>query len=1149
MTASQVQTQTIATPPPGKDTNQQPSSMSQPLAVVQAAVPTAEQWYQQQQQYQQYYQQYPGYNPYQQHYQQYYPYQQQALPQYQQPQAQSQSQMQPQAQVHPSAQFQSQLQPSHPPVQATVAAQPQNQAQVNQQQQSHPLHHGQLLSQAQSYPQAQPQSYPQSQPPQPQPIQPHLQHMQLPQYQQPQSQILHTPPQIQHPVPQPQPQPQPQSNPQSLQTQVQHQSQPQSHHPPHPSHRPQAQQTAASAVTSHHSYSQPQPHQQIPLSGPLQHPMYVHPHTGAQSQMQNQFPQQTPSMRPAQSHATISNQPLSTGLPPLGQVANIPPAQQLPVRPHAPQPGVPVSQHPVMQPVQQPMPYQYVQQHLPFSGQHQQGPFVQPQLRPQRPPQSLQLHPPAYSQPLQNVAVINGMQSHQPRNLGQPLTPNYGVHAQSYQQSATSLHVRPAQLGANQSSSNQSNLSWTSNQVQLSSEQQAGATSKPEMSEKNEVAVKIAHEREAESSSEKTAKTDNFDTPGPEAAAVGMKVPKSETDVKAAVDEIKTEVEDKTNVVDTSSKEFVTDRESHIAENVQPINKMVKEEVIENVEGQKDSANVDIKQEEHSVSKEVQEEPLLKTSTMQQGTQFGEQSEKVQKEQKVPQAQGAQGPGAVPPAGQAQAGGFVQSPPSLYGSSTLQQRPAAPSIFQAPPPGAVPQTQAPTQFRPPMFKPEVPPGGIPVSGPAASFGRGPGHNGPHQHSFESPLVAPQGPYNLGHPHPSPVGGPPQRSVPLSGFDSHVGTMVGPAYGPGGPMDLKQPSNPMEAEMFTGQRPGYMDGRESDSHFPGSQQRSPLGPPSGTRSNMMRMNGGPGSELRDERFKSFPDGRLNPFPVDPARSVIDRGEFEEDLKQFSRPSHLDAEPVPKLGSHFLPSRPFDRGPHGYGMDMGPRPFERGLSYDPGLKLDPMGASAPSRFLPAYHDDAAGRSDSSHAHPDFPRPGRAYGRRHMGGLSPRSPFREFCGFGGLPGSLGGSRSVREDIGGREFRRFGDPIGNSFHDSRFPVLPSHLRRGEFEGPGRTGDLIGQEFLPSHLRRGEPLGPHNLRLGETVGLGGFPGPARMEELGGPGNFPPPRLGEPGFRSSFSRQGFPNDGGFYTVKNTFVISVFLTLRCAAFYI
>lgn len=672
--------------------------------------------------------------------------------------------------------------------------------------------------------------------------------------------------------------------------------------------------------------------------------------------------------------------------------------------------------------------------------------------------------------------------------------------------------------------------------MQLSSEQQSGASSKSAMSDKQEIAEKCAHEREAESSSEKTAKADNVDaTSGAQADAVGVKIPKSETDVKLMVNEIKSEVEEKTNVVDTSAKDFVTDLEPHAAENAEPVNrKMVKEEVIENVEDQKASANVDHKKEEHSVPKEVQDGPLLKVPTMQEGAQLSEQSGKLQKEKFFPQAQGvSQGTGAVPLAGQVQAGGFLQSPSSFYGSSTLQQRPAAPSMLQAPPPGVVHQTQAPghpsTQFRPSVPKPQgpqMPPGGFPVSGPAASFGRGPGHHGPHQHSFEPPSVAPQGLYNLGHPpschigttrlsHGDPVGGPPLHAGPPS------------AYGPEG---QKQPSNSMEAEMFASQRPGYMDGRRPESHFHGSLERSPLGQPLGLQANMMRMNGDLGPELRDERFKSFPDERLNPFP-------IDRGEFEDDLKQFPRPSHFDVEPVPKLGSHFPSSSPFVRGPHGFGMDMGPRPFERGLNYDPGLKLDPMGGSASSRFLPSYYDDAAGRSDSSHPLPEFPGPGPAYGRQRVGGLSPRSPFREYPGipsrgFGGLPGNLGSSRSGRDDIDDREFRRFGDPIGNSYHESRFPVLPGHMRRGEFEGPGRSGDLMGQDFLPSHLR------PLNLRLGEAGGFGGFPGRARLGDLGGPGNFPHPRLGEPGFRSSFSRQGFPNDGGIYTVKNPLVISV-----------
>lgn len=66
--------------------------------------------------------------------------------------------------------------------------------------------------------------------------------------------------------------------------------------------------------------------------------------------------------------------------------------------------------------------------------------------------------------------------------------------------------------------------------------------------------------------------------------------------------------------------------------------------------------------------------------------------------------------------------------------------------------------------------------------------------------------------------------------------------------------------------------------------------------------------------------------------------------------------------------------------------------------------------------------------------------------------------------------------------------------------------------------------------------MGPRNLpghsRFGESTGFGGFTGHSRMGELDGPGNFlrhqpfgepfgsnnsGHPRLGEPGFRSSYS--------------------------------
>ncbi|KAL5814681.1 hypothetical protein ACOSQ4_025322 [Xanthoceras sorbifolium] len=1184
-TTFQVQTQTTAAPTPGKDPSQLAHSNVQSQTTAQAAVPTAEQWYQQQQQYQQYYQQYPGYIPYQ----QYYPYQQQAVPQYQQqhlqaqpqgyvqPQAQPQSQVQPQPQVQPQSQSQPQLQPAHPPVQAPVAAQPQNQAQVNPQQQTHPLPHGHPMPQPQPYPQAQPQPYPQAQPqsyPQAQPL---PQPTQMPQNQQPHSQVQQPQPQIQHAMqPQSLPQPIPQTQ---LPTQVQHhlqlQSQPQSQSQSHPQlHPPQhiqtrSQHTAAHAVTGHHSYPQLQPHQQIPLVSASHH-MHVHPLGGDNPSTQSQFSQQTPQMRPPQSHATVSNQQLPSMAPSPGQVPHIPPAQQPSVHPHAHQPGVPVHQRAVLQLVQQPMPQQYVQQQQPIGGPYQQGPFAQQQLpvhsqlRSQGPPHSFQQHSHAYAQPQKNVALLHGMQPHQPQSfVGQPMTSNHGVQSQVYPQSTTGMQVRPTQLGANQPSADQCNVLRTNNQPQLSSELQSGATSKLAMSEKQEMVERNVDEREGESSSQKNSKKDvnNLEAmSAPQSDAVGLKIPKYESDVKTMADVSKAEVEDKTNVVDTSKREFVTE-----LENAETATKQImKAEVIEKFEDPKDSTNVGRKREEHSLleSKENQDGPLLKTPPFQETVQPGDTN--------VPQVPGApQGLGVVLPAGQVRAGGLVQSPPTFYGSSTHQPRSAAPSIFQAPPPGSLHPTHAPgylsTQFRsqgsghvshptekfqPSMFKPhsrELSPGGIPSSGSAASYGRGPGHHGLPMHSFEPPSVAHQGPYNHGHApahvatpkisQGDPVGGPPLRPLAPGAFDSHGGLMAGgPPYGPEGQMGQRHQTNPVGVEPFLNQRPGYMDCRQPDSFLPASLERGPLGQPSGIHSNMMRMNGAPGLELRNERFKPFPDECLNPFPMDPARRVIDREEFEADLKQFSRSSHLDAEPVPKLGGHFPSSRPLDRGPHGFGMDVGPRPYGRGLNYDS------VAGSAPARYssfnagdrLVGVHEDAAGRSDSARTHPDFLGPSPGYGRRHMDGMSPRSPVRDYPGissrgFGGLPGSLGSSHSSLDDIDRREFHRFGDPMGNSFHESRFPAYQSHLRRGEFDGPGRSGDVIGQDFLPSHFQRGEHLGPHNLRLGETGGFGGFPGHARMGDLAGHGSFPRPRLGEPGFRSSFSHQGFPNDGGIYT--------------------
>ncbi|CAK9167920.1 unnamed protein product [Ilex paraguariensis] len=101
-------------------------------------------------------------------------------------------------------------------------------------------------------------------------------------------------------------------------------------------------------------------------------------------------------------------------------------------------------------------------------------------------------------------------------------------------------------------------------------------------------------------------------------------------------------------------------------------------------------------------------------------------------------------------------------------------------------------------------------------------------------------------------------------------------------------------------MLPNQRPHLFDGRQLDSHPPGSLERGPFGQLPGNESNMRRINGAPGLEsLRDERFNSVTDERLNAFAMEPTRR-FDQGEFE-DLRKFPRPPHLETEHAPNLAN--------------------------------------------------------------------------------------------------------------------------------------------------------------------------------------------------------------------------------------------------------
>lgn len=1278
MGKSQAQSsQSVAVSAPAQDPNQQANASSQGPAVVQAAAPTSEQWYQQQQQqYQQYYQQYPGYDSYQQQYQHYYPYQQQAGVPYQQPQPsqalpshvamqhpsqayiqpQTQPQPQPQSQtqvpVHHQAQAQAQAQAQpqslsqpqpltqphgqsqlHLHAQTAAVGQSQNQGQVNPQQQ---VYHAATLHsqvQPQGHPpapgqaQPQPQSYPQVQPNSQQPV-----HM--PQYQQSLSQIPHSQAQIQqqvhssfhpphHSVSQP---------PSQSQPPAQHHSQlpnPQINQSLSmtPNAQPQTQNPPAYSATGYPSYPQPQHHQQMQLGVPQNVPS-VHSQGGAHQQsqllvqMQSQLPQPPP-MRPSQP-PLYQNQQQPTILPSSSQVQNVSAAQQLHIHTHAQQPGgpgQPANQRPVMQLVPQSASQQVVHQHQHFG---QQGQFMQhqlhmtPQMRPPGPPNSLSQHNHGYAHLQHNANLPHGMQ-HNPSQSseGRHLVPNQGVQSIPYSQSMVGVPVRPMQHGANQPTIKQGHtFGNNSNQVQL-----------PDGFGERKL-EKGLDGRESGLSSQNDAKraANHLDVSSNLGAEAGdLKTEKSEASLKVPDDKGRYAIGDKSIHADASTEPIPQNGAMdslHVGDSGKTKLVEVKADATEStfdhssndklgevsIQDQKDLGTEPKKMEDLVIENKGNQEGFPQKISAQDNELREEQSKKMQNDTSGtlhPSSgtnEGQQGgtttsslilgsPGTLnrhgyqdknlPQTGGTQIGAAVtshpaslvahtrhQTPPSSYVSSALQQGATAPSL-PGPPPGPYHQAQLSNnpsmQVRPRApglvahpgqpFNPSEPflPGGIPESGSAPSFGRGLGHYAPQQALERS--IGSQATYSLSQPSASqggskmsigdPVGGHFRSKLP-GAFDSR-----GLLHAPETQIGVQRPIHPLEAEIFSNQRPRL------DSHLP--EHRPPH--LTGIPPNVLSLNGAPGPDsssklgLRDERFKLMHEEQLNPFPLDTARRPINQTDGEDVLRQFPRPSHLESDLAQRIGNYSL--RPFDRGVHGQ-------------NYDTGLTIDGAAASRnlPSRHMGGalhpsdaerpigFYEDSIGQADRSRGHSDFPAPG-SYGRRFVDGFGPRSPLHEYHGrgFGGHPGFA----SV-EEIDGQDFpRHFGDPL--SFRESRFPIFRSHLQRGDFEGPGnfrmsehlRTGDLIGQDrhFGPRSL-------PGHLRLGELTAFGSHPGHSRIGDLSVLGNFEPfggghrpnhPRLGEPGFRSSFSRQGLADDGRFFAVKLPVQIYTYLLFLSACLFL
>ncbi|XP_075503846.1 uncharacterized protein LOC142541132 [Primulina tabacum] len=243
---------------------------------------------------------------------------------------------------------------------------------------------------------------------------------------------------------------------------------------------------------------------------------------------------------------------------------------------------------------------------------------------------------------------------------------------------------------------------------------------------------------------------------------------------------------------------------------------------------------------------------------------------------------------------------------------------------------------------------------------------------------------------------------------------------------------------------------------------------------------------------------------------------------------------------------------------------------GSSYGTGGKLN-SGLDSNLRDLPPYH------ASGGQGHEDVFGPGLESGRRHAKHLPPCSPGGEYLGisheFGGSSRFPRGTTGFH-DINAREVHRFGegsrsfnlpsDPVGNPFHDNRFPPMPGHPRRGDSDGQHnlrfgehmtrplhshiKSDDAIGKDGPgpgPVPLGRVDFSGPGNFPghfMSEAAGRGIFSGNSHAGELGGPGNFNHripfgestrgdrpniPPFGVPGIRSNYPLQGFPNPGGF----------------------
>ncbi|KAL8103125.1 uncharacterized protein LOC141677551 [Apium graveolens] len=866
-----------------------------------------------------------------------------------------------------------------------------------------------------------------------------------------------------------------------LQTKVQHQSNPQSilqshpqsHpylHPLQPNNHP-SQQPAPSVVPGNQPHPPVQSHQQTLQPPQQQNPIPIHP-SGSSFPPSAQFRQQSPHVRSSQTNALPPNQQQANHMLSQSQIQGVPTAQHT----QTSQQGCIGHQPPALIPLQEPS-LQYRLQ--PFSslasgsvqGPSHQIPFgqqpMQTQSQPQGPTLSQQnvvARPPP---PMQGSVQAHDMPPQYPQAYrGRPVESNQTVASHPFPQPGGVFG------GAADSRPLPSSL------VQPSGHQTfEGGIGKPQVPSVQKfshsdrsITLTLGEGSDAAQCGPALNKT--VDVSGPGEDSVRVRVLEAEIRGKIGDEKYKITSAGENNATYEGTRNKAVEAEVDALK--AGMKKIVTEKDgifnLDSLSGgnKSETAILDEKDSSVFVAKQT-ENSRAKNSTVRQTEAYaGHNTHVLAQEHKLSNKQVTAQGHAVREYARTQDKGLINSsiPATLtdQGRYQMPSGPYGPSSHQQRP--AMPSNSQSGSYL------GAPPNALPGQGPSHLKPKGPGLSAPlHQSRYPSEYYqgVQRGQVNQNNPPSQPTFSNTLKAEP-----------IGPLHGFDGVALLQN-------QRLHHSKDGYLDPYLSES-FDQSLYKHCV----------------PAFEAASGPHLKNVDDHKNQFMIGSGR--IGQGEYEQAPKQFPKllPTHI--------GNGSLSAGDY---PHKCNYDN------------------------PSKFLPPYHPSWTFNANNvgerpTGTQPDFPGSGPECVVDH---LPPRCPGREYYGipsrgFAGLPDGpynqpghvdvhARGTYAVQE--GSRTFDMSSDPTGKPLRD--------YLR---------SGDMTGQDFIPNHLRRVEFFGPRNVpsHFHAVDGFGTFPDP-RMGEFTGRSGLPNTesfvgnksnhlRLGEPGFRSSFSLHGFSSSGGFY---------------------